>query len=167
MAVTRITTDISDGNNSRGVAFATDYQIASAIPSGSTLTRLHIRMHWNYDVSVFALANTFTSPAGPYPFNVTIQLGNAGFSVLAATRGNYGNAVMFVIDDEPTAVYLGTLWPGSANNSDYVEAGQEINWTGELYLAASTDIWVTSYAAHQAAPQSKFTQHGTANVFYG
>jgi len=60
-----------------------------------------------------------------------------------------------------------TVLPGTTDNFYYYATSIHYVWTGELHLAAATDIWVQAAASHDASPQAKFQQHGTANVFYG
>lgn len=167
MAITRITTDVSDGNNSRGLAFGTSYLIASAIPSGATITRIEANVEWESEVGTNSVGITSFTLAASYPYVLTFQRGAAGFTPVAPSIANYGNSGFMAVEQIPTVSETSTALVGTTDMFYWFTTSISLQWTGELKLSASTDIWMQAAAQHDATPQSTFQQHGVVNVFYG
>lgn len=166
MAVNRITTDVSDGNNSRGMAFGTSYLIANDIPSGATLTRIDSRLEWDFEPNTVATTVTSFALSASYPYIVAYQTGTTGFTPVAPSIANYGMSAFLKVQQIPTVAESSSVLPGSTDMFYWFTITIAFTWIGELHLSAGTDIWLQAAAQHDATPQTKLQQHGTANVFY-
>jgi hypothetical protein len=166
MPVNRLTVDVSDGNTPIGVAWGELYELWSNIPIGTIITEIVATCSWQYAPVKNATTITTYTLAAAYPFNVALQLGPTGFSPVALTRSNYSNANIFELMNVPSTAPMQSQFPGSTDVFTFNANDWLYKWEGEYKITVASDLYLQTYAGHQASPQNQFQQDGTVNIWY-
>ena len=166
MAMTRQTKDVSDGNNATGLSFGQNYLIESGINAGNTITEISGWLHWDFETVLLATNLSTWTTAAAYPYNVALQVGAAGFTPIVPTRANFANSAFIYLEERPAATFDAFQWSGTAKLISVPSINFKLEWIGELLLSANSDLYLTTYAAHQGTPQLQFQQAGTITLYF-